>query len=193
MVEIESPIEQQLLPGEVVVWSGRPASGIVFRIEDVIPLLADVLWIAMACAIVYFGAKGQLHSREGYYTPLVAELWGVAAIAFSIYATIGSYVGDAQLRSRLFYALTNRRVIIAETGGKVDASISLDELDMWPVVPRGRAYGTLFFGARPSPITVSGRIYVQFVGSDDVPCFDFIGEPEQVAQRIEDARIIYRP
>lgn len=96
-----------LLPGERVLWSGRPPQGILFRRAD---LSLVPLSLLFAMAAFWFDA---IVPQDAPF-PFRVKLW--AARLAAIYLVVGRFLYDAWVRGRLLYAVTNRRILLLRTG-----------------------------------------------------------------------------
>lgn len=100
-------IEPVLEPGEELVWAGRPRQGVVIRSRDPVTVGVIVLF-----GLVYFWVIGGSLFDE----PTMAELiFHLLVLVVVVYFAIGSFFLDAFYRSRLYYALTDKRAIILDT------------------------------------------------------------------------------
>jgi hypothetical protein len=92
----------ELGPGERLIWSGVPKTGIVFRGSDLtqIPISLAVLYI--------FTIKYRSASHTGAFEAII---WG-ALFAAVLYVVAGRFLYDALRRRRSVYAITSDRVLI---------------------------------------------------------------------------------
>jgi hypothetical protein len=102
-----------LVPGEKVVWSGRPRP-YVFILRGLPNLAYGVTWGVLG-AFWYHGAGGigKYSAFEGWWklTPLLSVPFILAGLSFFFYP-----IRLGALARRTWYIVTDRRVFIAETG-----------------------------------------------------------------------------
>jgi hypothetical protein len=134
----------QLLPGEKIVWSGAPGQGIILNSRDILMIPFSLMWggFAIFWEVMTFRMKG---------TPMLFHLWGIPFILMGLYFIFGRFFFDAYLRSKMQYAVTNRRILIS--GPRPFASITTLNLGQLPEIKlkegqNGR--GTIFFGPQSS-------------------------------------------
>ena len=124
-----SDSEAGLLPGERLLWTGRPARGRVI-ITDL--ALAGLLLAVLLVSGVQFGARGAEHGPGGLGEFAVSMALALAGL---IAATVWALrVKPDQLR-RTVYQVTDRRVLITMGSGRSWAAY-LDQLAEPAVVPQ---------------------------------------------------------
>lgn len=97
-----------LLTGERVFWCGQPKQGIVLSPRDTFLIPFSLLWGGFA--IFWNVSAWRAVPDDGY--GLFFRLWGLPFLAIGLYFIVGRFFYDAWLRRRLFYAVTDRRVLI---------------------------------------------------------------------------------
>ncbi|WP_269515414.1 hypothetical protein [Brevundimonas subvibrioides] len=136
------PFTGRLLPGEHIVWSGRPATGLLFTPRDAFLVPFSLLW----CGFVIFWIIGVLASGGGPFA-----LVGVAFLAFGLFFSAGRFALDATLRGNTTYALTDRRILISRTGPFSSfKALTLDRLPEAEISERSDGRGTVRFGQQQS-------------------------------------------
>jgi hypothetical protein len=128
-----------LLPSERLLWAGRPRRGLAFSRSDFygVPLFA--LWLAM----IVFDHGALL--RDG--GPFTLDFPTVLIILFGSVLLVGGLLVDLVLRGRLFYALTDRRVLILNAGSGRLKSIDIEYLPMLDLEEDRGGRGTLVFAS----------------------------------------------
>jgi hypothetical protein len=89
-------INPYLNPDEDLIWAGQPQAGIKFRKSDILFIPFGMLWTAFFAVLIW-----QLH----IYTTVPFFFVG-------LYMLIGRFIVDARYRTRVYYALTDSRIII---------------------------------------------------------------------------------
>jgi hypothetical protein len=132
-------IQQQLGPGERLLWSGQPMRGIRFRSSDALMIPFSLLW----CGFAIFWETSVINSGA----PFFFRLWGVPFVLVGLYVVFGRFFVDAQSRKRTYYGVTNERVIIL-TGffSRQTKSLQLRTLSDITLAERADGSGTITFG-----------------------------------------------
>src|SRR5580704_8775894 len=167
-------VMERLLTGERIVWSGRPAQGLLFSGRDWLLVPFSLLWGGFA---IFW--EGSVLVMNG---PIIMQLWGVPFVLIGLYLVIGRFILDAWIRSGMQYAVTNRRILISRSGpfGKFTA-VSLDRLPDASISESAGGRGTIRFG-EPAPLWGRRNSFASWTPSLD-PTPQFIG--------IEDARNVF--
>jgi hypothetical protein len=177
-------ITAQLLPGERVRWSGRPAGGIRFTGRDIFLVPFSLMW----CGFAIFWTIGA--TRSG--APGFFDLWGAMFVLIGLYFVFGRFIVDAVIRRATRYALTDRRVLIVR-GSPLRRSTAL-QIDQLPIIDLlgGDRRGTIRFGESPSTWGGSRNGFGTWVAAlDPTPQFLAIEEPRRVhalIHQLADAR-----
>jgi hypothetical protein len=189
--EAAAKLQPELLSGESLLWTGRPNFGVTFHSDDWYMIPFSLLWGGFAI----FWESGVLgywgHTSKG--TPSIfMALWGIPFVVFGQYMIWGRFLHDAWQKRRIYYAITNRRVLILQEGWKRKTSSTY--LEVIPTIEReGEVRGTLWFG--PKYPVVAGRGQ-QTRGMSrfrigDVPVFADIDDVEAVHRLVLDQRPHY--
>ena len=93
-----------LAPRETLRWAGRPQQGLMLRPSDAYMIPFSLLWCGFAIFWESLAVSGG--------APLFFALWGVPFIAVGLYMVFGRFFYDAFLRSKTYYALTDRSAFI---------------------------------------------------------------------------------
>jgi hypothetical protein len=171
-----------LLTGERVLWNGRPTQGLLFTAEDLFLIPFSLLWCGFAISTT-FGAN---HAR----TPLFFTLWGGMFVALGFFFVAGRFMLDIWLRRRIYYAVTNQRVMIVREGPFPSfTAIQLERLPEVRFTGNRQGRGTLRFGGTNMPFqrmnswTPALSTTPQFLGIDNAgQVFDVIMEAANKAR-----------
>lgn len=134
LIDTQRELAGSLLPGERVLWAGRPKQGLLLVGSDAFVIPFSLVWTGGV-------ATGLAHSKSGpmFFVPVFMLVAG-------LYFVVGRFIHDAWLRSRTHYAITDRRILIWRKGpwGSFKA---LDRASMGTVELSGsRERGTIRFG-----------------------------------------------
>lgn len=131
-----------LLPGERLLWAGRPKLGLALCWADLYLIPLSLAWGAVTVGTqIGFGAESG---------PLASALWIAAMALIGLYIFPGRFLLDALLRARLFYAVTDRRILLLRRGrfGGL-RSIEIEYLPMLELRERSGGRGTILFDPGP--------------------------------------------
>jgi hypothetical protein len=187
--EVAQKMQPELMTGETLLWTGRPNPSVIFHSSDLLLIPFSLLWGGFAIfweagVLGFFNGNG----KSGH-APLFMALWGIPFVVIGQYMIWGRFVYDAWLKRRTYYAVTNRRVIVAQDATKWKTSWAY--IANIPTVQReGTDRGTLWFGPK-APVVARGgqrsRSMSQFsVG--DVPVFADIDDVDSVYRLVMDLR-----
>ncbi len=186
-LDASSPLRRQLLPGERLVWEGQPLQGIRLQPYDAVLIPFSLLW----CGFAFFWEASALERLRTPGGDAVFALFGIPFCLVGLYVLAGRFFVDARRRARVFYGVTDRRVIICEPSG----TTTLDLRSLPPVhVTEWKHAGTLTFGM---PVTrgydrhehAHGHLHLHGRSRPpDPPAFEFIADVHRVHQLLEEAR-----
>lgn len=133
-----------LVPGESILWKGKPERGAVFTRQDIVMIPFSIFWCGFAF-VWFFGAL----AAGGLFA-----LFGVPFILIGIYLVIGRFIVTAHLRKNTAYVITNKK-IIRKKGTKIDM-IEIATLPPMHTELHKNGCGTITFG-EPTYSYRSGR------------------------------------
>lgn len=172
---------------EKVLWKGRPQQGIRFVGSDVFAVPFSLLWGGVVATI--FGFGGAEIMSAGFPFVLFPLIFGLAAF----YVTIGRLIHDAWIRSNIWYALTDRRVVILKTGiGSDLTTLDIGRLEQINFKPRGDR-GDIVFGPMPSFFGFGARSFrnsfaIWTPSLSDTPQFIGVENARRLFDQIEGLR-----
>jgi hypothetical protein len=168
---------ERLLKGEKIVWSGRPARGLMFTNRDWLMIPFSLLWGGFAI----FWESTVLHTNA----PTFMKLWGVPFVLIGLYIVVGRFLLDVWIRRNTGYAVTDKRVLILRFGlfSKFSA-VSLDRLPSVDLSERADGRGTIRFGA-VSPYWMGRGFSGWTPALDSTPQFIAIDDARRVFDLIQ--------
>jgi hypothetical protein len=174
-------IQDQLGPGERVLWSGRPAQGLVFRQVDVLMIPFSLLWGGFA----FFWEYSVISAGNA---PFFFMLWGIPFVAIGLYVIGGRFFVDAKQRANTSYGVTNQRVIIVSgiLSTKIK-SLSLRTLSDLSLDQKAGGRGSVTFGPSNFPSWLSGGAAWPGMSST-APMFELIEDSRSVFEIIRKAQ-----
>ena len=180
---VDQAISAEIAPGERLLWSGRPAGGILFHRGDVFLIPFSLLWAGFAIFWEITAAR----SRAGAFF----SLWGLAFVLIGLYFVAGRFIVDAWQRGQTAYGLTNQRAIIVSRalgGGRRVKSLPLRALSEVTLSERPDGSGTITLGQ------VAGLWTMAFVGDaawpgvPRPPRFEMIPHVREVYDQLRQAQ-----
>jgi hypothetical protein len=183
-------LQPELFTGERIHWAAMPNPKIIFHSDDWTGIPFSLVWTGFF--VFWEGqALGIWRDNPRPHAPSTFEiLWGIPFLLFGQYMVWGRFFGDAWLKRRTYYAVTNRRVLILQEGWKRKFQFSF--LESIPEISReGDDTGTLWlgaklplFGGRRSAKRNMSRFYM----GDGVPTLADIENVDSVYHLILDLR-----
>jgi hypothetical protein len=148
----------ELLPGETVQWTGRPNPAVMFHNDDWGMIPFSLFWGGFAI-FWFLGASGiwdVWKNRPDRTFQWFGVIWGTPFFLIGQYLIWGRFIYRRWKKRRTYYALTNRRALIVESGvrSRTASSAYFDSMTMLDKWVRSDGVGTLSFGG---PVTGEWR------------------------------------
>ncbi|HWY61071.1 MAG TPA: hypothetical protein VNW15_04140 [Rhizomicrobium sp.] len=135
----------RLMPGERIVWTGQPRSGLRLTGQDLILVPFSLMWGGFAI----FWEWGVTQAPN---TPTFFSLWGVPFVLVGLYMIAGRFFVDSWLRGHTLYAVTNQRVLILRTVPTTRfTALAIDRLPELSLYESNDGTGTIRFQQTMSP------------------------------------------
>jgi hypothetical protein len=179
---LNKTFQNDLTPGEVVLWTGQPNGGVIFHPQDFYLIPFSLLWggFAIFWESGVLGYWGSPHGAGGDPFNWFMVLWGIPFVLAGQYFIWGRFVFDWWRKKRTFYAVTQKRLLIVEeVRNRKLTSVGLTENTFLDKSTRGDGIGTLRFGVpqvNPNP----NRFSFGNLDSDGRPSFRDIDDVERV-------------
>ena len=180
MLELTSDkFRDELNPGERIIWSGQPQQGFILRPMDAFLIPISLIWGGMAIFIEYIALKGD--------APFFFILLGIPFVLIGLYYFFGRFFVDMAQRSKTYYALTDKRVvIISGLHNQNIKSLELKKLSEINISTRSNGKGTITFGASlPISWMYSGSWFPNMGRYSIAPNFEMIDDVKMVYQQIK--------
>ena len=128
-------VKSLLVPGENILWKGKPEKGGIFTKQDIYLIPFSIFWCGFAVSW-FVNASGS----EFFFT-----LGGIPCLLVGIYLLIGRFFVTAYVRKNTVYVITNKK-IIRKNGKKLDM---LDVSNLPPMYTEiyKNGCGTISFGS----------------------------------------------
>lgn len=169
------PFAGRLLAGENVLWSGRPRQGLMLTARDALMIPFSLVWGGFAI----FWETAVVSSKA----PPFMALFGIPFVVIGLFLIFGRLPFDAWLRSKIHYALTDRRALLLRAGpwGSFKA-LALDRLPETTLAESAKGRGTIRFAPQATFRSGYGNGVGFWVPALD-PTAQFLG--------IDDARRVF--
>src|SRR5438309_11166302 len=106
------PFQPYLFNGERVMWTGQPKQGLALSGRDTFLIPFSLMWGGFA---IFWNAMVWLapfDTAGGDDPGWFFKLWGLPFLVIGLYLIIGRFFHDARIRKKLFYAVTDQRILI---------------------------------------------------------------------------------
>jgi hypothetical protein len=195
MMERESiyqDLQSELSSGESFAWAGQPSRKVVFHSQDWAMIPFGLLWggFSMFWEASVLGFQVPVHTKSANPATWFMALWGIPFVLIGQYLIWGRFLYNSWKKGRIFYAVTNKRVMVVNRGRsrKVIAAF-LQQLPAIEKSVRRDGIGTITFGIVPM---ISGRNtnMAAWDGglSSTVPTFVDVEDAEGVYRIVSDLR-----
>lgn len=142
---MDGDLQAALLPGERVLWKGRPHTGLIIRPIEVFLIPFSLLWGGF---VIFWNVS--VWSTDQATSDLPFKLFGIPFLLAGLYMTFGRFLIDIRLRINLRYAVTDKRVLIYKNRGSSIKSVDIKRLPSIDLDQRPDGSGTIRFGAATS-------------------------------------------
>jgi hypothetical protein len=140
---IDDAFGGRLLAGERIAWRGQAGRGLVLTRRDLFLVPFSLIWCGIA---IFWTFAATWMGGPGFFT-----IWGAMFIAVGLYFVAGRFALDAWIRNGTYYAVTDRRILIARGGPfRKFTAIHLAQLAEIDLIERANGRGTIRFGHEES-------------------------------------------
>jgi hypothetical protein len=170
---IDQSLRRELGRDERLLWSGAPEQGVRLRPSDALAIPFSLLWGGFA----FFWEYSVLQ----HGAPLLFGLWGVPFVLVGLYMIVGRFFGDAYLRSRTQYGVTDQRVIIVS--GWINREVKnlpLASMSDITLSERPNGEGSIQFGPNPFGVPMVFGSAMPGSGRRMPPMFDLLPKVRDV-------------
>ena len=175
-------LRDRLVRDEKIIWSGRPAQGLLLTGRDGLLIPFSLMWGGFAI----FWETSVLKLPQA---PAVMKVWGVPFVLVGAYLVAGRFLLDYWIRRGTQYFVTNKRILISRPWpfSKFTA-MSLDQLPEVSLTESANGRGTITFG-QPLPLWGRNQGFSAWTPSlAPVPQFIAIENAGRVFAQIQGAR-----
>jgi len=173
----ESVVRSKLEDGETLVWSGMPKQGLLLRPTDAVVIPTSLLWGGFALYWEY-----EVVTTHQFW---VLQVWGIPFVLIGLFLIVGRFFVDAALRSRSYYGLSDKRILIV-IGDKLQ-SYPLSDISGIGITSGSDRVGSLVFGVPGTPVPTNMSVVLPS-SRVNFPTFTMIADAQSVYDQIEEAR-----
>jgi hypothetical protein len=182
-------VQTEMISGERIYWAGTPNPSVIFHSDDWAMVPFSLLWGGFAifweAGVLGYWGNGP---RSGSPS-LFMVIWGIPFVVMGQYMIWGRFLHDAWLKTRTYYAVTNRRVLVLQEAWK--RKLNWMYLEAIPTIEcEGTMRGTLWFGKKYPVIAGRGQKTRSMSRFDvgDIPVFADIADAESVQRLVQELR-----
>lgn len=144
--EADKQWQNELLEGEKLLWTDRAGTGIRFVLRDIILIPLGIIFFTGSLiweAIVLLGMP--------FLYKIGFSLIGIPFILLGLYLSIGRFWIDSKRRTKTFYALTPKRVIIKLIGNSTIVEVfNINTLSAMEISEKPDGSGTIKLDSDPA-------------------------------------------
>jgi hypothetical protein len=138
-------IQAELDTDEKLLWVGMPKQGLMLQASDTFMIPFSLVWGGFA--LFWETMALSIPSDKAGPVSIIFPLFGLPFVLIGLYIMVGRFFYDAKKRSKTFYGLTNKRVIIlSNLFGKTLNSLNLKNIDEISIVEKANGSGTIILG-----------------------------------------------
>jgi hypothetical protein len=148
-VQSSRSFQAYLFAGERILWSGQPKQGLALSGRDTFLIPFSLMWGGFAIfwnAIVWLAPFDT--NAAGTHDWLF-KLWGLPFLIAGLYLIGGRFFHDARIRKKLFYAVTDQRILVLR--GRKITSLDIKRLPRLELSEHRDGTGSLAFEANNIP------------------------------------------
>jgi len=169
--------KDELLNNEKIEWSGKPKGGILISTLDIL-LSPFALWFG---GVALWAGAMMISNSTIFF-----KFWGILCFLFGIHIIIGRFIVDKKRREKIFYAVTDSRILIKSGLFKQKiTSLDIQKLPRLSIIEKKNGVGTIRFdGANEFDVLTSPKNYNKKYSNDDSPKFEMIEDVHFVYSQI---------
>jgi hypothetical protein len=183
-------IQPELISNESILWAYQPKAGTVFHRNDLLLIPFSLFWGGFTIFWESLATGFGRIQKTGNNAPAFFALWGLGFVLVGQYLIWGRFVYAAWLKKRTHYAVTNRRLIVVQSGfNRRVCSAYIDTLPT--IIKEGESNGAGVLRFTPSQPFWYGRQGWGMWNSmnvSDIPTFMDIDDVDFVYRMVSDLR-----
>ena len=144
-----NPLQPYLLTGERILWTGQPKQGLALTGKDAFLIPFSLMWGGFAIVWNAMVWLAPFDTSTGGGPGWLFKLWGLPFLIIGLYLIAGRFFHDAHIRKKLFYAVTDQRILVLR-GSKL-TSLDIHRLPRLELSEHRDGSGNLAFEASNLP------------------------------------------
>ncbi len=132
-------LKNELVPGEAILWRGKPDENHLLTSQDAIMIPFSILWCGFA---IFWEATVLLMDA-----PFIFKIWGIPFVCVGLYFVFGRFIHQKKVLKSTQYALTTHRAICYKNG-KITSCDFRNEPSITLKLKKD-GIGTITFGSNP--------------------------------------------
>jgi len=182
--------QSELSSNELLLWSGQPERSVIFHREDLLAIPFSLMWggFAIFWEVSVLGFSGFVGNDRA---PWFFVAWGIPFVVIGQYMIWGRFIHVVWKKSRTFYAVTGKRILLRTVSKGSSSNLKMVELSAVGQIEksiRSDGIGTLQFG-QPSPSPHRRSSFsLDLLEKNGAPAFVDIADVEMVYRIIMDAK-----
>lgn len=101
---------EELIPGEKLIWSGQPQQGFLLRGADIFMIPPSLIWLSFAILWESAVISGLIFAKQTVF--IIFILLGIPFVLLGLYTVFGRFFVDKAQRKKTYYGLTDHRILI---------------------------------------------------------------------------------
>lgn len=169
-------LNSHLSPGEKLIWTGQPKSGIIFRSADIFLIPFSILWCGFAIFWMVMASKAGLFA-----------LFGIPFVIIGLILVFGRFIIDSKLREKTTYGITADRIIIKSGLFTQNIkSLNIQTLSDIEFNEKSDGSGTISIGPKHPMMNMWGNGMNWWPGMKSTPTLDSIPNVKEIYDIIID-------
>ncbi len=172
----KNDLNPNLDPGEKLLWSGKPAQGLLFRKMDIFFIPFSLLWGGFAIVWEFMAIS--------MGAPIYFLLFGAPFVIIGLYFILGRFVVDNYLRKHITYGVSDKRIIIKTK--QAIKSFGLEDIQTLELVEKSNGKGSIHFKPKEGVVSIQNSSRNSFHPSAGY--FELIENARYVYNQIQQLR-----
>jgi hypothetical protein len=183
---MNNTFQDRLLPGERILWEGKPQTGLLFYARDGLLIPFSLTWGGFAIFWEWSVVSVGDSAKDASNVPDFFVLWGIPFVLIGLYMIFGRFFHDAWVRDRTRYAVTNQRVLILRLPPfSRFTALAIDRLPELSLDEKADGRGTIRFSAATSPWNGRGTGFESWIPALASTQFLMIPDARRVFDQIQ--------
>ena len=175
--------QEDLRPGERLVWTGQPNPDRLLSLGDIMMIPFSLMWGGFA--FFWEASVLSIYFKPGSNMPIVMPLFGIPFCLIGFWLIFGRFFTMRAMRKRTFYALTDQRALFLTVGRQRNLQyVTIDSQLNYQKSVRADGSGSLMFASSQVPMWLTSFAAHQ-PGNTQAPAFTEIKDVDDVARLLD--------